>query len=375
MKRIIIIILGLAIAFVVGYYLYCLFFCSTQKNSVKIVFFNYQNDQNYFNKLVDGITSLLDSNSDDIKVDLYMKTGKVISVNILKPDFSSVSVINQIVKDTLTKYLNSNITISNEEANTQIESVLQSIRGTKENELQNIILVGSFPNCYNIDDFNKIKSLFDNKYSNNQIENNRVIWMMKSNNNEPEQTVLSELQKKGINIENQQVSVVKRVCPIIKSNIYSIFFNPLDNDNIKRFESFLKSNYKEDIALTAWNDGKQNIYTFECGLSDKIKEADKEIINKFPKATWTSIGFLLKQASNKFSSMPDSAKKELIIVAPLPLENKGQQMEPTLWTSLSKIKNLTVYYLLPNGCKLNDVDRRIKFGLNNFKIKNQEINL
>ena len=58
--------------------------------------------------------------------------------------------------------------------------------------------------------------------------------------------------------------------------------------------------------------------------------------------------------------MHDTISKDLIIVAPLPLENRGSVINPEVWTTLSNLKNLNVYYLSPNKSRLSLTDKAVK---------------
>lgn len=199
--------------------------------------------------------------------------------------------------------------------------------------------------------------------------------MLQSNAEEPESILYDFLKNSSIKFIDNQIIVAKRICPKSSKQIYSLFFNPIDSNNIQYFENFLSANFGKSINLKIWNDSPNNGKVISTEQNSKFNQNDSKLLNKLTKGQWTSIGYLIKQATNEFASMHDTTEKNLIIVAPMPLESKGQEIDPNVWKSLSNLKNINVFYIYTRKSRLNKIDNALKYGFNKSASKFIEIKL
>ena len=291
------------------------------------------------------------------------------------PTFTSDSIAKKLIFDLIKSKINlfkiTSTTNLNETANNQIEDLARVLSNI--NKETSVVIAGKFPICYDNENMNKAISNFKKNLTIKNKDLIEINWMVQSNSEEPENIFFDYLKNLGIKFLDNQITVAKRVCPSSSRKVYSIFFNPIDSSDVQNFEKLLTSNYGKDLKLKIWNDSKINdsIISINNGI---IKPNDKKLLSELSKGQWTSIGYLIKQATNEFEAIHDTVSKDLLIVAPMPLESRGSVINPEVWTTLSKLKNLNVYFVSSSNLKLNQSDKGIKNAFKKYATKFTELN-
>ncbi len=334
-------------------------------------------DNNIENKAIDDLSSSIynDAILKDPAVGQIILNFNSKVKDIDLPAFAATSNHIQIISDSLKKLIaeakNINSTNLNETANNHIEDLARVLSNITETT--SVVIAGKFPICYDKENMNKALSNFKKNLSIKNKDLIEINWMVQSNSEEPENIFYNYLKNSGIKFLDNQITVAKRVCPSSSRKVYSIFFNPIDSSDVQNFEKLLTSNYGKDLKLKIWNDSKVNdsIISTNNGL---FKPGDRKLLSELSKGQWTSIGFLIKQATTEFEAMHDTVSKDLMIVAPMPLENRGSVINPEVWTTLSKLKNLNVYFVSSNKSRQNPIDKAIKNGIKKSATKFTELN-
>ena len=340
-------------------------------------------DNNVDNKTINDIATSIynDAVSKNPAVEdliLNVKSNNIQSkFGLTLPGFASDKDRIKLIDDSLDSNINSihNKIVSNpnESANNQIEELARVLSNIKD--YTTVFIAGKFPNCYDKENSEKALNILKKNLTIKDSSLIEINWMLQSNSEEPESILLDYLKNSGITFNNNQITVAKRVCTSSSRNVFSVFFNPLDSSDVISFEKFLSTNFGKNVNLKIWNDSKINDRIISSNQNAQFQASDRKILNELSKGQWTSIGYLIKQATNEFAAMHDSVKKDLIIVAPLPLENKGKEIDPNVWKTLSTIKNLNVYYIYPGKVNLSLVDKAFKGGFKKNNINISEIKL
>ncbi len=161
-----------------------------------------------------------------------------------------------------------------------------------------------------------------------------------------------------------------RICSDTASTrVFCMFFDKANGEKGPEFMQFLKNSYGGSLALTIWNDGKNNNASIPVNFADttSVTQATK-LLSSLDKGQWTSIGFLLKQAVNHLKQLPEGDEKRLVVYGNVPDEGKGSQLDPNTWKNLVGVKNLKIYKFLPKGSRKRENDKNFIFGLKYYKL-------
>jgi hypothetical protein len=243
------------------------------------------------------------------------------------------------------------------------------IKDKSKNSEYFFIITGSFPECY---DKESAISLKNNILETSKGLNttNKIIWNV-LDTRENEEEILKTMQTANFCpiLDRRIIFEKSRVClDSSLTNLYCIFFDKLTSDQVNEFWNFIKNNYGKNINLTIWNDGPLNNKTIRTFGKDTLINEEIQLLENLTKGTWTSIGYLFKQASNNLMQINDSIPKNLIIFGNLPSEDKGSQLDPQTWKRLNNIKNLSITLYKPKGVKDNKTDKAIIEGFKYYKI-------
>lgn len=334
-------------------------------------------DNNMENKAIEDISSsiyndaLLKNAAVDQIILNFNSKQKEVELNAFAAPSDHIKSIDRTLKLIINETKNIKSSNLNESANNQIEDLARVLSNI--NTETSVVIAGKFPFCYDKENMNKALSNFKKNLKINDTSLIEINWMVQSNSEEPENIFYNYLKNSGIKFLDNQITVARRVCPSSSRKVYSIFFNPIDSSDVQNFENLLSTNFGKDLKLKIWNDSKINdsIISINNGI---IKPNDRMLLLGLNKGQWTSIGYLIKQATNEFEAMHDTVIKDLIIVAPLPLENRGSVINPEVWTTLSKLKNLNVYFVSSNKSIQNPIDKAIKNGVKKSATKFTELN-
>lgn len=371
MKKVILIFIVLAILASLLW-----FFISTgnQTQKVTVVMLNLDSDINYLDKVINEIAQIAFESSDNISLTIISKPGYQKDVVIESPpDFVEESVYLKQTKDTLKLLLKDKVLLDEKDVNIQFEALINALNNTKADNYHSLFLVGLFPNCYNKQLTNDVIKTIKGKFNANVSSNHKITWMIKSNEKEPEQLILKTLIDLKLSIDNKEVSVNQRICSEnAKKDIFGIFFNKLNQEQYIEFSNFLINKFGNNNSLVIWNDGPSNNKVVEFSSNDSTNSNTFNILNKLEKGRWTSIGFLLKQATNSFSQLNDTLEKKLLLIGNLPMESKGNQLDTETWKQLQSIKKMSIVFFRPNNFKYNETDKAFIEGLKYYKINYTE---
>lgn len=371
-KTKVIILITIVVAIFVG--IYFLIPSSTPtKVNVVITIFDNQNLNKYSNQVIEKtIEELMINNPTEIDLSLLTASNNSkhrITIK-MKPGDAELNWKNE-VKKTFEKLLKDSIitTITSESINDLFIQTLQMIKDNGKDEGNYYILTGSFPECYN-----KTSSLI---LKNKIIEltkgiqtKSKIIWSV-LDTRENEEEILKSLISSNLSsiIDRRIIFDKSRECTEkISQQVFGIFFDKLDNENSKEFINYLKNIFGENIILTIWNDGAQNNKTLNLSKKDSLNLDAIKALSALEKGRWTSIGYLLKQASNNFAQLHDSLTKNLFIIGNLPLESKGNQLDAETWKLLQSIKKLSITIYHSSNFKENETDKTFIEGLKYYKI-------
>ena len=260
MKKIFISIVLILVIGVLSYLVYIYIFKPKEKTSICFVVFQNQIDESYIDKILTDLKDILKEENDDLSITVNSKPGKVQNFNISTTGLFETSSFFSILKDSLSKITIRDSSLSINDANIQIESMVNQLKNYELGTYKKVFLIGSFPNCYSYIDVVNSVELINNKLDSTIRNNNSTVyWMLKSNEKEPEQEILKALTNLKQNIQNKEVSENQRVCTEkTKKNIYVIFFKKMSESEIKNFVNLLHEEYTNDIRLTIWNSGLLN---------------------------------------------------------------------------------------------------------------------
>jgi len=210
MKRaIFLFIVIVAVAFI-GYWI-CIEVCGGEKN-MSIVFLQVNNPQEESKKLIDELVKIYNENEEEMNIEFYFEPGIEKKFTFQPDDWSSENEVTQMIKDSITSYLSQYKfnKLTNEQANVQIGSMIHLLAETKAE--RRIFLFGSFPDCYKDKDVNKVIKDSKKNLSGLKENNNTVYWMIRTNDDEPEQKLLEVFKKYNIDVKNKQINVSTRKC-------------------------------------------------------------------------------------------------------------------------------------------------------------------
>ncbi len=252
------------------------------------------------------------------------------------------------------------VSLSNESTNDLFIDFLKKIEKEPEDPRLLFILAGSFPNCYN---YTSKKELLERikDFTKNKSQKPKQIYSYLINPREGLEAEIIDSLKSSQNYKVEEFAIapdIRRECFEAKfPRFYGMFFKKLNYQQSGDFLEFIKETGGHQFIFTIWNDGPKNntnlIYT-----DDKLDSADfVNIIQGVQDANWTSVNFLLKQAYNQLSLLPDSIKKHWIFVGRFPPEGDKASLDPDFWQNLKKIKNLLIYHYLPAGLTRNSYEK------------------
>lgn len=277
---------------------------TSRDKKLTFVFFDYKINNEQTNKLLDELISLVNEQS-EFNITFVYRPGKIKNINISHIDeFASEDDIKELLKDTLKKYINSSYftKLSNEEANLQVNNFIDEYNTIDDNFINQVYLVGSFPNCYKKkSDVNPALKALKNKLADSLDNDNIVCWMLESNDNEVEQGILQLLKSKiNENFINKQINVPVRHCDgeVVASKIkyqnsiieFSVF-SELDTNRQKKIIKKAKDIFasSKNIKVGYHNSEKsitrlyinQQIIGFENDLSNFLSEAKNVNFNRY----------------------------------------------------------------------------------------------
>ncbi|MBM2813469.1 MAG: hypothetical protein HW421_231 [Ignavibacteria bacterium] len=232
-----------------------------------------------------------------------------------------------------------------------------------------IIILGSFPHCYDISDINKINIKSKLKHDSTSFPKISINWALKTCSAEPEAEIYRIFNSLKINIVNNSEVVPKRNCNgKSKSYIYSIFFDKLNKEQSKDFQLFISNNFGHEFSLTIWSDSPEIQKNFNFDIKQNNSDLLINYFGSLEKGKWSSIGLLITKAIEQFKKINESYEKRLIIVGNLPLQGNSKQLSQDTWKSFKDVENLKVYFYLPTGLRKNITDSAIIGGLKFYQI-------
>lgn len=375
MKKIIIILIGLLLVSGLSYIIYNMIDTGNEKTNITIITFSKDLDNDYWDIIKNANKDFIEKTNKPLDFNLITHTGKKFSFRIEEPEIMSKKKEKiEILIDSLMYYLSRDTANSVLHPNIKIETVLNLIKSSKNDLYNHIYLVGAFTDCYSIKDAEEsVQSISLDSFGMN-LEYCQIINLLKTNNKEPEILVLNEFIRKGVKIVSIPQQSEIRVCK--KNNlkdVHTIFFKKLNEENTTKFLAYLQKEYSKDIRLIVWNSGLLNNKVIEL-VPDSLDSIVKQL-SALEDGSWTSIGFLINQANVALRQLPDSVEKDLVIIGSLPSESKGNQVDPSLWISMSKINNLDVFFGLPYNIKetlsdkgiINGVKKQHNIQINKFQ--------
>lgn len=343
------------------------------KINVVITILDNQNLNNYSNQVIEKtIEELMINNPTEIDLSL-LTTSNILKhkINIkMKPGDSELNWKHD-VKNTLEKLLKDSTmrSITNKSINDLFIQTLHMIKDNGKEEGNYFILTGSFPECYD-EESSKLLINNINETTKGIQTKSKIIWSV-LDTRENEEEILKTLIASNFSsiIDRRIIFNNSRECiERTSQQIYGIFFDRLDYENAKEFINYLKRNFGENIKLTLWNDGPQNNITLTFSKKDSLNlEAIKAFI-ELKEGRWTSVGYLIKQATNYLSQLQDTSTKNLIIIGNFPMESKGNQLDAETWKLLQSIQNLSITLYRSSNFKENKTDKTFIEGLRYYKI-------
>ncbi|HOV92194.1 MAG TPA: hypothetical protein PLC04_03835 [Candidatus Kapabacteria bacterium] len=355
----------------------CIYFLfpptQTSKLSVVVTILDNQHLNDYLNQISDKTIEEIIANK-PLEIDMTLLSASNTPKNKIhlkmKPNESEIQWENTI-KNAFVKLLKDTIitSLTNQSANDLIAQTIKMIKDKSKNSEYFFIITGSFPECY---DKESAISLKNNILETSKGLNttNKIIWNV-LDTRENEEEILKTMQTANFCpiLDRRIIFEKSRVClDSSLTNLYCIFFDKLTSDQVNEFWNFIKNNYGKNINLTIWNVGPLNNKTIRTFGKDTLINEEIQLLENLTKGTWTSIGYLFKQASNNLMQINDSIPKNLIIFGNLPSEDKGSQLDPQTWKRLNNIKNLSITLYKPKGVKDNKTDKAIIEGFKYYKI-------
>ncbi len=368
--------LAILIIVIIGVFV-CIYFLfpptQTSKLSVVVTILDNQHLNDYLNQISDKTIEEIIANK-PLEIDMTLLSASNTPKNKIhlkmKPNESEIQWENTI-KNAFVKLLKDTIitSLTNQSANDLIAQTIKMIKDKSKNSEYFFIITGSFPECY---DKESAISLKNNILETSKGLNttNKIIWNV-LDTRENEEEILKTMQTANFCpiLDRRIIFEKSRVClDSSLTNLYCIFFDKLTSDQVNEFWNFIKNNYGKNINLTIWNDGPLNNKTIRTFGKDTLINEEIQLLENLTKGTWTSIGYLFKQASNNLMQINDSIPKNLIIFGNLPSEDKGSQLDPQTWKRLNNIKNLSITLYKPKGVKDNKTDKAIIEGFKYYKI-------
>lgn len=370
-----IIIAGIIVAVAIGLVYLILSMISSQSKSTQYTFIilNNQINENYIDKVVSESVGNLEGQGKDISIKIHPSPGKVVEFILYAPEiFAKETNNDKILKDTLLHLSRIDSIFELDDARIQLETMINYITNPNGGGFNKIYLIGSFPNCFSSHEADTINSIMNKKFANMSNVDYEINWIVKSNEKEPEQHVLNNMQENNIIVKDLQISSASRVCSELQfKDIYTIFFKKLSNDQLTNLFKKLQEDYRNDLRLTIWNSGNLNNKVVE--LKGDSLDNFRPLFAELEDGRWTSIGFLLNQAVISLKQLPDSVEKELIIIGNSPNESKGSQLHPKVWELYSLIKKLKIKFYLPQNSKETLTDRALINGMKQYGIEIQKV--
>jgi hypothetical protein len=371
-KTKVIILVAIVIAIFVGIYLSISSSSSSSERNIVITILDNQGLDTYSNQVIDNtINEIMINNPTEINISILTTSNnnKRKTTLRMKPNEAEMQWENEI-RTTLKKLLKGSVVTSptNQSTNDLVIQTIQRMKDNGNDAGNYYILTGSFPECYD----NESSSTLKNKIielTKGFHTKSKIIWcVFDTRKNEYE--IFKTLQTSNICpfVDSRVIAEKSRECPEINAqNIYGIFFDKLKEDQAREFFNYLKNKFGENIKLTIWNDSPHNNEIINLYKKDSLNDYIK-LLGKLEKGKWTSIGYLLKQASNNFLQLNDSLTRNLMIIGNLPLEGTGNQLDRPTWQLLKDIKNLSITLYKPMGVKDNKTDKAFKDGFKYYKI-------
>ncbi len=370
-RKSLVILVGALIIGIIGYFVLCPIICPKPKNNYTIIAFENELNKDQLKSLVDQIKEINKNSTEEIKFKLILKSGSEIKFSHIQSgefDFEE-KFYNPQLLDTLNVLFKSNRSkvLTNDDANTQIQSMIQAYNDRDESDdIDNIILIGNFPKCYSQQDLSQALKSLSNIKANNPKKT--IIWNLNSNTNEPEQKILAYLKSK-VNLIDKQISVNKRICPNTdKKIVYAILFDKFDRGKSQELINYLGSSIPGQILFKIWNNPQNANLAFEINNKSNLPEAFLKSFETLNKIQWGQLGSSLNQFVSNISIMPDTSIKFVVIIGNLPKEGIGSQIDKTFWDKLKSINKLKVLFYIPSGLQMNETDKAFLDGLKIFKI-------
>ena len=280
------------------------------------------------------------------------------------------------IKENIKKILTNTDTIrlTNQSTNELIFQSVKQLAGSEEGS-SICFITGSFPVCYN----DKAAQALKKKLSivkTNSDQKNIIIWSVLDTRLHEESILNLFTHNKLANkiIDNRIIFPESRVCiDKISIQVYTAFFDSLNDEQATEFLKYLKLTYGNSIKLKIWNDSELNNRIINLNLKDSISKNDIEILKQIKKCNWPSIGFMFLQSVNEFKQLPKSSEKNYIIVGNMPREDRGSQLDSSVWDYWKNDSLTLITLYIPKGKITNQIDRDIKRGFASYGIKYQLI--
>lgn len=261
------------------------------------------------------------------------------------------------------------VSLSNESTNDLFMDFLKKIEKEPDDPRILYVFAGSFPNCYNYSSKKELlERIKDFTLKNNQKVKKIYSFLINPRDGLEAEIIDSLKASQNYIIEEFAIAPdLRRECFEAKfPRFFGMFFKKLNYKQSEEFLDFIKETGGTQFMFTIWNDGPKNntklIYT-----DDKLDSSDfVNILQGVQDANWTSMNFLLKQAYNELSLLPDTIKKHWVFVGRFPPEGDKANLDKDFWQNLKKIKNLLIYHYLPSGLTRNSYEKAFFMALEKY---------
>ncbi len=343
-------------------------------NKATIHLYIFGNEQQWNNHEKNAVLANFDNELDEHKIIIHSanntggdeliikKVGGLTNENAYKNYFNKKI-------DSLAKAAGKYAKVNSISANSLIEQYINTLSNTKDkNESIKIVWLGTFPVGYSDNDVQKLN--INTKLKKSEYKNIEFNWTLRTCDEEPEYKLIKTFESKGIRVLNNTIVTPKRPDSIEKplKPIYAIMLNKLDIQQSKELEMYLRMNYGQNLKLTLWNDGIKNNSIVQFTDSKPSNDSTLSIFSQLDRAKWTSFGYLIKQAVNNLQQSKLFQKTPLLLVGNMPAEGRGTQLNKDTWDLLKTMKNIELVLYMPSGSKMNELDKLLRFGLDNLKI-------
>ncbi|MFP4527157.1 MAG: hypothetical protein ACLFQX_01290 [Candidatus Kapaibacterium sp.] len=346
-KRIVLIIVILAVIGGLGYLLFrSISHTKSEMPIVMLAFLQPVNETSQLNELSSNIEKAIGKVDDDIEFQYYLADTKGWSQSILieKPkgitnprEFQKKlsSTIDSIMQEVKSKEFELDVG----HTNNILEAFFQKISQNKNDKRLNIyMLAGLFPCSYSahscMEAIDKINTVIpDSVYKESQ--NQKLIWSVCSNNDQPENELLTYLQHNYNAVNNQITITEKEECDKDSVRINITLFSPLNSDKALNIAHYLDSAVNARYLTVEYLTPDDNSMSISYDMSDSVKFQNSftNFLSSQSKASYKKSYYMLWNLINEKEKDTSSAMREYYLFG---FHNKMKGN----WKNLKKLKDM-----------------------------------